>query len=1268
MVLKERFRTGYFLRVWGGNTSFSTHICAQDLSGKVIHDDAAGTHARPSRGDFISMWHVEGGVLYGVTGGEELVLGKIQDGSDVLSNVAYTPQLNYGIDSKYRMIEEEGWRLVLSPDPRSYTYVRLRNGQWEQRVYSRGPTDTHYVRLHSTEVVVTADEVERVCRKMDFIHDAMAHTPKTEMLKMTYYVSESILGYTREEATIYLRYGVDCDACTEGRATARKTIKSNRLIYSDYRLFGKKEGVHTDIFHINNLLAFLYAKSHKYGLHWVRRLSPNYDGDEIKINFQSIFGDYRYAKRDIHFVRSDGESVFTCLSRWLALQGLRHYIAPTGLHTTRAEKGGRDMKDMVRVLVRSLQFLMPMTSDWLWFAIFEASNLLSMRPKESLGWKTPLEFFFDESHRYDRASHISFGSILSYPFLEADKSMSSNVGYGVVVGRETTTGNLFVEQFLDKQVVKIPSYFAILSVDTAVQQYFEVYSSVPGFDYKPGRSTLISTCSTALNQGCRNLEFQSIRSCCADAGSESGITIVTASPTRSDTDVDQKCPDLALSSLWSYRVDSESGSQMTAPSPEISAGRLDHRLGDDKRTRDSVDNVSLNNNVRENESLCHDPEVSRREMLDSIEIKVKEILVSLNYDISDERVEHVLTLAAAAMDQSGLFSSDDGSPHFEKIEATEWSDYYFTICAQQFSFRKMHVKRPAETVSSTRVELKVVSDRGTIVGWLKSNIPREDTIVYLMTRFVEKYIGTEFDKVKARLLLGGDLLFGEYESRWEEISARTVALASLFACVGIMAFEGMDTACMDFKSAFLYAWLAEEDQCWARLPPEESQILIDIDPIKWAPFLNDDGCIYVKVVGALYGHPKAPILWYQYLKEKLGLISFYPLSSDCCLFTRSVSGYRTISALWVDDVFIGTKEPGLFPVLQSFLDDHFGGEGKLDIGSTLNYLNMMFQFDKDDRSVIITQEGYWSRICEKFGLVSTDVAVMPHRSDVMDRIRNRNTEEVGSSTQRKKFLSLIMSLLWGAQRTQPSLLADITILASQSKYGTEADYRDGLQVLKHINGRKKMGIRLKFHDVSRLSVFVDSSCNLHPDMRGHGGYVISIGGSGYGGPVETSSFRASVNGRSAMDYELYSSHDMLPSLLFLREVMIDLGYPQEASLIFEDNKALIDVFKRGKISTGATKHLAAKYFYSTDLQQRKIIEYRHCPTLLMIADILTKLLGGPRFHQLDMRLRNYDEQNDSMTNDIYHKLYRNSTSDVYHDDDAELVKILILLYSKLVKS
>ena len=182
-------------------------------------------------------------------------------------------------------------------------------------------------------------------------------------------------------------------------------------------------------------------------------------------------------------------------------------------------------------------------------------------------------------------------------------------------------------------------------------------------------------------------------------------------------------------------------------------------------------------------------------------------------------------------------------------------------------------------------------------------------------------------------------------------------------------------------------------------------------------------------------------------------------------------------------------------------------------------------------------------------------------------------------------------------------------------------------------------------------------------------YQIWYGDSGYGGPIDVSSSKAKVNMISSMQYELQALHSMLSSPLFLRELLEEMGYPQGPIIIFEDNKALIDLIIRGKISTGVTKHISAKYYLAKDLITRGIILLRHCPTRLMIADILTKNLVGNDFKIMSKRLRNTVDQDPILSDEIFRKLYENSTSDVsLSKADQDAVQILALVMDYLNQS
>ena len=71
----------------------------------------------------------------------------------------------------------------------------------------------------------------------------------------------------------------------------------------------------------------------------------------------------------------------------------------------------------------------------------------------------------------------------------------------------------------------------------------------------------------------------------------------------------------------------------------------------------------------------------------------------------------------------------------------------------------------------------------------------------------------------------------------------------------------------------------------------------------------------------------------------------------------------------------------------------------------------------------------------------------------------------------------------------------------------------------------------------------------------------------------------------------------------------------------------------------------------------------------MIADIFTKDLDGPRFIKLCKRLRNEIEQDPSMSDEVYARLYANSNTEVYMDkDEIAAIQIISSIIEQLIQS
>ena len=73
----------------------------------------------------------------------------------------------------------------------------------------------------------------------------------------------------------------------------------------------------------------------------------------------------------------------------------------------------------------------------------------------------------------------------------------------------------------------------------------------------------------------------------------------------------------------------------------------------------------------------------------------------------------------------------------------------------------------------------------------------------------------------------------------------------------------------------------------------------------------------------------------------------------------------------------------------------------------------------------------------------------------------------------------------------------------------------------------------------------------------------------------------------------------------------------------QDNKSTIRLENNGKYSSGKrTRHFDIKYFYITDLIERKEVEVQFCPSNPMLADYMTKPLVGEQFMKMRTLIMN----------------------------------------------
>ena len=143
-------------------------------------------------------------------------------------------------------------------------------------------------------------------------------------------------------------------------------------------------------------------------------------------------------------------------------------------------------------------------------------------------------------------------------------------------------------------------------------------------------------------------------------------------------------------------------------------------------------------------------------------------------------------------------------------------------------------------------------------------------------------------------------------------------------------------------------------------------------------------------------------------------------------------------------------------------------------------------------------------------------------------------------------------------------------------------------------------------------LYTDSSYGVHPDTKSHSGSAVNIGD---GAMVHWESGKQQGVTKSSTEAEFVCLSDCLNMLIHVREKLEHMGYPQGTSIVHQDNMSTMALAKAGRPMHKRSRHISIRHFWVTEQTKRGAIKIIHCPTEMMIANMLTKPLQGSQFHR-----------------------------------------------------
>jgi hypothetical protein len=199
-----------------------------------------------------------------------------------------------------------------------------------------------------------------------------------------------------------------------------------------------------------------------------------------------------------------------------------------------------------------------------------------------------------------------------------------------------------------------------------------------------------------------------------------------------------------------------------------------------------------------------------------------------------------------------------------------------------------------------------------------------------------------------------------------------------------------------------------------------------------------------------------------------------------------------------------------------------------------------------------------------------------------------------------------------ARLTRPDILLTVTVLATRCTEPTAQDMIHALRALRFLRGTIDHGILVQCTALTSKGS-CDSSFNIHPDGKGHTGFIIGMGPTwSY---MHARSIKQKLTAQSSTDAELLALNECTKMVIHIRQLLEELRIVQHSCTVIEqDNKSAI-LLSDGEGTAKRSKHLLPKIGFIRDQVSLGKVSVEYVSTDAIRSDGLTKPLHAAAYRR-----------------------------------------------------
>ena len=329
---------------------------------------------------------------------------------------------------------------------------------------------------------------------------------------------------------------------------------------------------------------------------------------------------------------------------------------------------------------------------------------------------------------------------------------------------------------------------------------------------------------------------------------------------------------------------------------------------------------------------------------------------------------------------------------------------------------------------------------------------------------------------------------------------------------------------------------------------------------------------------------------------------------------KTIRGKQCTIAWYVDDNILSHAEQEAVDEVIDKIEGYFPGL-VIEKGSKLNFLGMEIDFIGNTKfslslvKYITNMIEELEELLKPYGEHLNREYAHPATKELFTVKENAKTLPEDKAEIFRTFVAKIF-MLWTEKRGRPDVEPTMAFLCTRVKQPNVDDWQKFKRMCCFIKSTKNDVRIIGADDLLDMLVMIDSAHAVHNNMRGHTGGITTFGT----GLIDQKSSKQKMNTRSSTETEhVAGTSEYLPKPIFFELFMNAQGYKPNITLA-KDNESEIRMLLNGKEScTANSKHVAIKYFWSTDRIKRGRMKVKYCPTQKMVADYMSKPLQGSLF-------------------------------------------------------